>query len=319
MVSRGGAGRVVLASVIACALSAACTVARDLDYLSGGATDAGLSTEAGAPVDATPGACDPSKLTEDTHHCGRCGHDCLGGACRGGACEPVVLASGFTEPFGIAVAGSVLLVGHASGIDRMSLDGEGRERFAEINGVAQLATDGTSVYFGERKNSRILRASLADKSVVELAQSVEAMQGIAVAPDLLFFSRDGAKLVERAPLLVPLGPAEILMQDLVPAGIDVADGTLYVAGGGNVVPLANDGKDVQPPVLQGNDPFGVKVDGNDLLVSLRGTGTLVRVSRTGGPVDVLAKDLANPGQIATTPTAIYVTEVSAGTVKRLAR
>jgi hypothetical protein len=39
------------------------------------------------------GSCD-TELDDDPAHCGRCGHDCLGGDCVDGACQPVSLATG---------------------------------------------------------------------------------------------------------------------------------------------------------------------------------------------------------------------------------
>lgn len=71
------------AAIAACALAggAACTAIlgigdRSLDPL----LDAG---EAGACGDTS----------SDTHNCGRCGHDCLGGACSAGVCQPLVLVA----------------------------------------------------------------------------------------------------------------------------------------------------------------------------------------------------------------------------------
>jgi hypothetical protein len=59
--------------------------------------DAGVD----APCDADVGA--------DPRNCGYCRHDCLGGGCTGGACEPVVLYSGGT-PMNIVVDGPTLFV-----------------------------------------------------------------------------------------------------------------------------------------------------------------------------------------------------------------
>jgi hypothetical protein len=47
--------------------------------------------------------CD-ADAAQDPHNCGQCGHDCLGGTCAGGACQPVVLFSGDT-PISIVVDG----------------------------------------------------------------------------------------------------------------------------------------------------------------------------------------------------------------------
>jgi hypothetical protein len=61
-----------------------------------------------AAVDAS---CDAS-VGSDPHNCGRCGHDCLGGACTDGACDPVLLYTGKSEntPTSIVVDGSTLFV-----------------------------------------------------------------------------------------------------------------------------------------------------------------------------------------------------------------
>jgi hypothetical protein len=49
--------------------------------------DTGPSSDAGAPPD-DGGGCETQG---DTHNCGQCGHDCLGGKCMAGVCQPVEL------------------------------------------------------------------------------------------------------------------------------------------------------------------------------------------------------------------------------------
>lgn len=63
-----------------------------------GADGAVLRPDGGARGDA---ACE-ADLEKDPRHCGRCNHDCVGGACTGGKCEPVLLAS-VSRPAGVAV------------------------------------------------------------------------------------------------------------------------------------------------------------------------------------------------------------------------
>jgi hypothetical protein len=50
---------------------------------------------------ATP--CDPTQTATDPHNCGACGHDCLGGACAAGACQPLALAQEGGQPWAIAL------------------------------------------------------------------------------------------------------------------------------------------------------------------------------------------------------------------------
>lgn len=62
--------------------------------------------------DGGPGGGDAacsSDLQTDAKNCGRCGHDCVGGACKGGACEPVELAS-IGRPVAVAVDDANLYV-----------------------------------------------------------------------------------------------------------------------------------------------------------------------------------------------------------------
>lgn len=66
-----------------------------------GASDAGSRT-VGDAGDA--GCGDAATLASDEHNCGRCGHDCLGGACVAGQCQALQLASGEGEIDGLAIA-----------------------------------------------------------------------------------------------------------------------------------------------------------------------------------------------------------------------
>ncbi len=59
--------------------------------------DSGI-TDSAMPVDVGP--CGNTQT--NGQNCGRCGHDCLGGACEGGVCQPVTLASNI-EPWNLAV------------------------------------------------------------------------------------------------------------------------------------------------------------------------------------------------------------------------
>lgn len=62
------------------------------------------TVEGGNPTDGgmDSGPC-MKNLANDPKHCGRCDHDCLGGTCTAGKCDPVVLASGLHGPSGIAL------------------------------------------------------------------------------------------------------------------------------------------------------------------------------------------------------------------------
>src|SRR4051794_1309885 len=57
-----------------------------------------------------------ANTSSDAKNCGRCGHDCLGGTCQAGACQPVTLASGLAGPVGVHLDDtSVFWVEHKGG------------------------------------------------------------------------------------------------------------------------------------------------------------------------------------------------------------
>jgi hypothetical protein len=67
--------------------------------------------------------CETSLLTDATN-CGRCGHDCRGGRCVDGVCQPVELASGVapTAVSRLALAGPCVFVATGDGIVRAPRD-----------------------------------------------------------------------------------------------------------------------------------------------------------------------------------------------------
>ena len=65
--------------------------------------------DGGGKTDATTNTCG-ADLTSDGKNCGRCGHDCLGAACKASACDSIELAGGLDFPSGIAVDNGGLYV-----------------------------------------------------------------------------------------------------------------------------------------------------------------------------------------------------------------
>jgi hypothetical protein len=72
------------------------------------ALDGGADVAADAPADVV--TCD-AQITGDPHNCGRCGHDCLGGACYQGVCSPVTIADNHYNSGAIVVDGTTLYWG----------------------------------------------------------------------------------------------------------------------------------------------------------------------------------------------------------------
>ena len=125
-----------------------------------GATDSGdalaVSPDAlpDAPGDALSADGNPCTSTQaDSHNCGRCGHDCLGGACAQSQCSPFVLwsAEGGAPPFSLKQDdGFLYWADEVETVARTDKTTGATTAFTESNGGARtLAIDDSSVWWGD--------------------------------------------------------------------------------------------------------------------------------------------------------------------------
>jgi hypothetical protein len=88
-------------------------------------SDVALEAEAGdAGCDGS--ICDATcvDMSTDPSNCGRCGHDCQGGACAGGACQPAVLGV-VDSPYALAINSTGIFIssGNSGTIESRPIDG----------------------------------------------------------------------------------------------------------------------------------------------------------------------------------------------------
>jgi hypothetical protein len=108
----------------------------------------------------------------DGKNCGACGHDCLGGKCSGGACQPLTLASAQGMPECLALdATGVYWTNQADGkITKVSLDGATVTPIGTDEEPFGVAVDGTSVYWvNGGYDAAVRKAPLAGGTAVTLA------------------------------------------------------------------------------------------------------------------------------------------------------
>jgi hypothetical protein len=90
-----------LGAALATCVVVACSSFGSTDDSTTPATEAGVE---GAVADgAAEGGAICANVTTDPMNCGRCGHDCLGGACAAGVCQPLLVASFTDQPVGSVV------------------------------------------------------------------------------------------------------------------------------------------------------------------------------------------------------------------------
>ena len=116
---------------------------------SSGTSSSGSSgTSDGGPDGSTNCTAD---LQTSAQHCGRCGHDCLGGECSAGKCLPKILASGLVNPNAIAL-------------------------------------DATHVYTTTYGDGRVIRAAKDGSSFAPIATGMKYSSGVGVAGNTLYWT-----------------------------------------------------------------------------------------------------------------------------------
>jgi hypothetical protein len=116
--------------------------------------DAALADDA-SPLDGASGDAASCDTLGDPQNCGRCGHDCLGGKCTAGACEPVGLAAIGGAPLArIALApGYVFVSTHTTrttetgGLWRIPRVGGAAELFVPMRFSEEMVVVGDTLYF----------------------------------------------------------------------------------------------------------------------------------------------------------------------------
>jgi hypothetical protein len=212
----------------------------------------------GAAVDA--GACEGVDLTASGTNCGVCGHDCLGGGCVGGRCQPFVVA-------------------------------------ADTDGLIAVALDDAYVYWNNTVTGHVMRAPLTlDAGPPEILYDGVAGDTpgdtVAVYGAHVYFTRpDADGGVVRCPKTgcADAGPELVVANLDYPRFVAVLDGGVVVftesTNPGRV------GRCAQPcasPEVLGSDPFPrfVAIDGDEAYWSTLGSGIRANIGAGGSTVTI---------------------------------
>ncbi|WP_257455853.1 hypothetical protein [Archangium lipolyticum] len=240
-------------------------------------------------------------VTEDSQHCGACGHDCLGASCQLGLCAPSQLTA--TSDFWIDdlqldeshVYWSGLYTNHF-GVKRVPKTG-GEPLVLANPTMGQLALDGESLYVAAP--TEIVQVPLASGTEsTRLAWGLKGAEGVSLYDGRLYwFLQDGAYAWELYSLPTAGGalptretsfaarPEAMVVDASGVYAFDIEGGVLHrPTGSGSVRVLASGLK----------EPKGLAVDGEYVYVAygpswcVDCTSTLARIPKTGGSLQVLA-------------------------------
>jgi hypothetical protein len=180
-------------------------------------------------------------IASDPSNCGRCRHDCLGGICNAGRCQPVMLAGGLGTPAGIAVDGTNVYVSDTVQglVERIPVSGGPVQRLATNQpSPFQIAVDSSHVYWANQATEGTVNGIPGTINGSIAAANLDGAAPFAIASDL-----------SSSPVILTLAEANVYWS--------AADGihTCPLTG------CAGSSSLLQTPA---RDPFGLAVDGPDL-------------------------------------------------------
>jgi len=292
------------------------------------------------------GACIDSQ--SDPHNCGGCAHDCYGGGCVAGACQPATLASGQVSPFAIAVDPNYVYWTNsaASGsVVKMALDGGAFTTLASgQNYPGHIAVDTKNAYWangvrgeadaGMGPNGTVVAFALASGTITTLTtglyspDSVVAVNGLVAWDDWGNWedaSNAGSVVVET------LGgsPMTLATGQYAPTGLALSSTALYWCnqadtnpGDGVVFSLARPLGSAPPATLASipssgmSSPMYVAIDTKNIYWTDFTTGAVMATPLSGGAETTLATGIA-PYGIATDGISVYWSDWGAGNIVRV--
>lgn len=295
-----------------------------------GATSASSSASTGpcmSPAVTCEGQCVDTQSSPE--HCGECGHDCQGGACHAGRCEPVALATGQRDVYSIAVGPMAVFWTAKSSGNVMSVPLAGGPPMALATGQRNpecIAVDPNGVYWSTIFVPDAALKLLPRGTTVEqvLYQGTNKVNDFVVRRGVVTWIdfADGKGNVSS----MPAGGGRITNHangQMNPRGVAVDDNNVYWTNnyGGDTGVRKHELATSTTTVLASMQgfPFAIAVDGSNVYWSNLDNGTLMSVPIAGGAPAVIAAGQGRITDIAIDESGIYWVDSANGTIMALRR
>jgi hypothetical protein len=274
-----------------------------------------------------------SDLQNDPLNCGACGHDCLGGGCVAGKCQPMVLAAAQSGAFGIAVYNNTVYWSNATtaALSALPLSGGAPTQVATGVFTSYLAVSG-DVLYGTHvgPSSTIWQMPFATFRAITVATATAGAGGIAAdanSPPTLYWADS---ILGRINKIVGAGSTAIITSQTGVRGLAVtpaSTGLVWTLDSGNLEAGSTTGGSGLPFASGQSSPSGIVLDGNNVYWCNRGDGTVRGFQSTpgdlgtplGGTQITLATGQNAPVGMAVDATAYYWVNGGDGTIMRLAK
>lgn len=245
-----------------------------LDACPDGQTNCGNCTIGRLDCDSNTGNGCETDGTTDSKNCGACGHDCLGGACKGSTCQPLELATGQAMAWGIAV-------------------------------------DALRVYWSNQGSGEILSLPLSGGSglPVKLATGQNDPGDVVIDDAFVYwtnFSSGGA--VMRVGKDGSAGSLKQISNGTGPWSLTVDDTNAWFTNSdGTIRQVAKSGGSATTVVNSEQDPKGIASDSTHLFWTALDSGKVMKGPKTSPNTDKaeLAAGQANPLSVVVTSDTVY--------------
>ncbi|HEX8794314.1 MAG TPA: hypothetical protein VF765_25395, partial [Polyangiaceae bacterium] len=295
---------------VACTTGAPCALpnpcrAGVLDCSSG----APVCNDAGPKADETPcggggNVCCGASCVDtasDAADCGRCRHDCQGGACAAGTCQAFVLA---TSPYPTTIAvdsSGVYFTDYDLGVIVRVSGGTQTVVASSLDSPFDVTLDATSLYWIDTSGLSIMQMPKAGGTPVTVAVPGGYISGIAVDSSSVYWTDPSSATVEKAPL--GGGAVTTLFSSAAPGDIAVDATSVYWAwqSGVSMGPL---GGGTQTTLAGASQPAGIAVDAT--FVYWSDQASISRAPIGGGTVTTLVSGGTTWGPVTIDATNLYV-------------
>jgi hypothetical protein len=264
-----------------------------------GSQDGALGTDGGLDAVAAGDASlqsDAPDLQTDPHNCGAIGHDCQGGECIAGACQPMLVNEGSAAACcDIAVHGeSVYWVTFWGEAFRAPISGGDAVNLASVGGaIARVAVDATGVYFTHSgNNGAVMRVDLSGGDPVVLAEAPWA-SGLAVDSVWVYYVAITTETNALMKVSKAGGEPVKLVDDAYAGEVAAGESGVYYGGynGSTAAAVyrapASEGASVLVAEVPGTDSFGGLVVDQTTAFVVSENGVVASIGLAGGAVDLL--------------------------------